>query len=361
MNNRERFKNVMPYQPTDRTPMMLAPIWPDTMARWLQEGYPDGVDPAEYFEVSPMQIAYAGPNPNLQPIPPERIIEETETEIIKTDKLGRTVRDFKDHTSMPEWIDWPVKSPADLERIINDHFDMSHMDDRWPDDWDKNVKLWSSDARGDTIVLVNGGSYYGTLRQLAGVEYASILFYDAPDLVDELIERVNLICLAGLERAMPVVDIDYVGFAEDIAFKTSTLISPEMFRQFLLPRYEKVMALVGRYGEFPIWLDTDGNFDKLIEMYLEVGVTGFGPMEVAAGMDPVEMRAKYGKKLRMLGGIDKREIARGPAAIDAQLEHIAPVVAEGGYIPDIDHSVSSDISLDNYKYFMKALKQLCGW
>ena len=84
-------------------------------------------------------------------------------------------------------------------------------------------------------------------------------------------------------------------------------------------------------------------------------------MEVAAGMDPVKMRAKYGKKLRMLGGIDKREIARGPAAIDAQLEHIAPVVAEGGYIPFIDHSVPADISLANYKYFIKALKQLCGW
>ena len=92
----------MTFKPVDRVPILLRDIWPDTMTRWLQEGYPEGVDPEEYFEVEPFRTAYIGPHSGLYPEPAEKIIEETETTIIKTDRFGRTVRDFKDHTSMPE-------------------------------------------------------------------------------------------------------------------------------------------------------------------------------------------------------------------------------------------------------------------
>ena len=361
MNNRERFRNLMTFKPVHRVPIILAQIWPDTMTRWLHEGYPVGVEPEEYFQVEPFRTAYIGPHGGLYPEPEEKIIDQTETTIIKTDTMGRTIRDFKDHTSMPEWIDFPAKTPAGLEHIIKEHFDPAYMEERWPDDWRETAEQYASDAGRDTILFVNGGQYYGTLRNLAGVEYASLLFYDAPELVDELLERINKICLAGIQRAMEAVEIDYVGFGEDIAFKTSSLISPDMFSRFIQPRYAKVMALANNYGEHITWLDTDGNFWSLIDMFMSAGVNGFGPLEVAAGMDPVELRSRYGKDIRMFGGVDKREIARGPAAIDAQLERLAPVIAEGGYIPYIDHSVSADISLANYTYFIKALKQACGW
>lgn len=361
MNNRERFRNVMTFQPVDRVPIFLRPIWPDTMTRWLTEGYPEGVDPNEYFEVEPVRTAYIGPHSGLYPKPEETILEETETTIIKIDKMGRTVRDFKDHTSMPEWIDFPVKTPADLERVINEHFDPAYLEERFPDNWQETVDKYSSDAERDTILFCDGGPYYNTLRNLAGVENVSLLFYDAPQLVDELLERINKISLAGIQRAFEAVEIDYIGFSEDIAFKTSSLISPDMFSRFIQPRYEKVMDLARTYGEHITWIDTDGNFWSLIDMFMATGVNGFGPLEIAAGMDPVELRNRYGKDIRMFGGVDKREIARGPAAIDAQLERLAPVIAEGGYIPFIDHSVSADISLANYVYFIKALKQACGW
>ena len=63
-------------------------------------------------------------------------------------------------------------------------------------------------------------------------------------------------------------------------------------------------------------MDTDGDFESLIPLFLEAGIDGFAPMEVAAGMDPVAMREKYGKSFCMFGGVDKREIAKGRRAID---------------------------------------------
>ena len=75
-------------------------------------------------------------------------------------------------------------------------------------------------------------------------------------------------------------------------------------------------------------------------------------------MDPVELRRRYGRKVKMVGGIDKREIARGKENIEREVMKKIKVIEEGGYIPGIDHSISSDISLENYTCFINLLKKI---
>ena len=62
----------------------------------------------------------------------------------------------------------------------------------------------------------------------------------------------------------------------------------------------------------------------------------------------------------MMGGIDKRALAQGPEAIDAELERVRPAVEAGRYIPDLDHSVPDDVSWENFCYFAEGLKRLVG-
>ena len=271
---------------------------------------------------------------------------------IFTDSYGRTVRDFKDHTSMPEWLEFPVKSADDLRRVLDEHYQIDDIDRRFPP---IGKRKSAGPKANDTLLLVDGGCYYWTLRSLAGVEFASYLFYDAPELVDELFERYNVVVLEGLRRAAAVTAVDIIGFGEDIAYKNGPLISPAMFREFILPRYRKVMTLAHQHGIEPTWYDSDGDIRQFIPDYLAAGITTLAPCEVAAGMDPVALRRTFGRELRMIGGVDKREIARGPAAIDAEIARLQPVIEEGGFLPAIDHSVSADISLANYRYFLQKL------
>ena len=96
----------------------------------------------------------------------------------------------------------------------------------------------------------------------------------------------------------------------------------------------------------------------LLPDMLDIGIKCFAPCEVAAGMQPNELRRKYGREIRMIGGVDKRGIAAGKDSIDSELERLRPVIEEGGYIPAIDHSASSDISWDGYCYFLEKLQKL---
>jgi hypothetical protein len=64
----------------------------------------------------------------------------------------------------------------------------------------------------------------------------------------------------------------------------------------------------------------------------------------------------------MIGGIDKRVLARGRDAIDVHLERIlAAVRARGGYIPTCDHGVPPEVSYQDYRYYRRRCVELGDW
>jgi hypothetical protein len=73
-----------------------------------------------------------------------------------------------------------------------------------------------------------------------------------------------------------------------------------------------------------------------------------------------EVRRRYGRELRIWGGVDKRALAHGRAAIDAELARLQPMIAGGGYIPHTDHSCPPDIAFADYSYYLERLAAACG-
>ncbi len=313
---------------------------------------PDGVNDVHDF-LGVRHLGYrmtnitpiAGPHPTFE----NKVLREEGEEIYSIDNYGRTVKQFKSHTSMPEWIEFPVKEPDDLRRYLDEHFDVSDLDSRFAPDWAEKAK--AAEAHGD-IIMIDGGCYYWTLRSIAGVDGASYLLYDCPELVDELCERYFTVVMEGLRRAVKIVKVDAIGFGEDFAFKTGPLLSPEMFRRLILPRYAKTMEFANGHGVDLTWHDSDGDCRLLLPDMLSVGVNSTSPCEVAAGMDPVGLRHQFGRDLRIGGGFDKRIVSAGPQAVAKELARLAPVIREGGYIPGIDHSIPADVSWDNYRRYL---------
>jgi len=125
----------------------------------------------------------------------------------------------------------------------------------------------------------------------------------------------------------------------------------------MIPRYARITELAHARGCDTIFVDSDGDVSELIPLWLEAGVNGVYPMEVAAGMDVGELRNQYGKDLLMTGGIDKRALARGPDAIDAELERRMPVAEKGGYIPHLDHNIPHDVSYEAFAYYWRRKKE----
>jgi uroporphyrinogen decarboxylase len=95
-------------------------------------------------------------------------------------------------------------------------------------------------------------------------------------------------------------------------------------------------------------------------LWIEAGINGVYPMEVAAGMDVAQLRREYGQHLLMTGGIDKRALARGRDAIDDELAKRMPVAESGGYIPHLDHAIPHDVPYEAFVYYWKRKKEYLG-
>jgi uroporphyrinogen decarboxylase len=176
--------------------------------------------------------------------------------------------------------------------------------------------------------------------------------------VEEMMEADADFLIAILSQILEETDIDVFGFWEDMGYHTAPLISPAMVRKYMLPRYRKVIDFGRRRGIHFFGLDSDGNIDSLIPVWMEAGIDILYPFEVQAGMDVLAIRKKYGRDLRIWGGVDKRALIQGPSTIDAELKRIAPLIRDGGYIPMLDHSAPPDIAYDRYCYFLEHLREI---
>ena len=105
-------------------------------------------------------------------------------------------------------------------------------------------------------------------------------------------------------------------------------------------------------------VDTDGNPEAVLPLMMDAGVDAIWPMERAADQDPVRLRKKFGRSLRLWGGVDKRELAKGPAAIDAHLRTLAGLIEEGGFIPTVDHTVPPDVSWPDFQHYLASKVKL---
>jgi len=163
-----------------------------------------------------------------------------------------------------------------------------------------------------------------------------------------------------IEAISPILDritFDAAYIWEDMAGRAGPLCSPAQYREFMLPPLKRVTGVLHARGVHTIIVDSDGNNDILVPLWLEAGVTGLRPFEIAAGCDPVAARRQYGSDLVIQGGIDKRALAGTGEAIEREVLSKVPwLCLQGGYFPQIDHLVPPDVSLENYRQYAALIR-----
>lgn len=361
MNERERYAATAAFQAVDRA--FLLPPWPweETLSRWRREGLPQDAPLTGYFQTDreegfplAMQGRYG---PHLHPPLERKVLSETSEYLVVRDEEGNTVRLFRNDParSMPEWIEYPMKGRDEWERIIKPRLEAA-LPGRHPvgEALDRLVEQYRN---RDYPLGIWCGSFYGWPRSFLGLERLSVLFYDDPDLVHEMCEHIAEFAIRILTPILARVRFDLAYLWEDMAGKTGPLCSPATYREFCCGPLKRVVDLLHRHGVHTIIIDSDGNNDVMIPLWLEAGVTGLRFFEVAAGCDAVAARRRYGRNLIIQGAIDKRALAQGQEAIEREVLSKVPwLCLQGGYFPTVDHLIPPDVSLANYAFYARLLR-----
>jgi uroporphyrinogen decarboxylase len=386
MTPRERMKAVLHHRKPDVLPW-LESFYEEAVLNWFKQGLPPeriiviewemgrggtnlynwpavkGFDPYSYFGchgfygcVVPVDI---GPLPRFK----QMVLEEDERYLTVRTETGAVAKRIKGEErtwySMPMFTEFPVKDHKTWEEY------KKRLDPedprRYPKDWNRDdyIDAFENYERGPTMLRFNG--FYGFGAELMGIAPFNIALYKDPELIHDMASHWEYYIRETIRDAVDTLKerIDMIFWWEDMAEKHGPLMSPRLYREYCLPHYKNLTSFLRRNKIDRIMVDSDGNINPILDLFLEAGITGLWPLEVNCGMDAIEIKKKYGDKFFLIGNLDKRELAKGGEAMRREVDSKVPMLKEmGGYIPGADHLIPLEFTLERFREYSAYLKKL---
>ena len=365
MNSRERVQTALRFERPDRLPANESP-WEQTAAAWFDQGIPREMSLADYFGFD-ISMMYLDTSPRFE----MKVLDRDDGNITYEDRFGYTITKpagvsatmrFHRHvtTDRAAWAAVRPRfvlqdGPAAPARI-DDAMYFGHFDPypTWDEAAEKVCRLRHT---GRYVLFMCYGPWEATWRH-RGMENLLIAVATDPDWVADMAETYQSLVIQVLRQCVQLgMKPDGVLTADDLGSAHGPLMSPQMWAAIFKPQ-------VARLGEFlrqhaiAFWLHSDGAVGPLIDEFVDAGVDVLNPLEAKAGMDVVELRRRYGKRLAFYGNIDATKMAGRESLIRDELERKIPVARNGGYIFHSDHSCPPDVSLNRYQWILDTARAI---
>lgn len=136
---------------------------------------------------------------------------------------------------------------------------------------------------------------------------------------------------------------------DDVCISSGPVVSPDWYRKYIWPQYEKIFDPVKRVNK-PVIITADGDLTKLALDMARI-VDGF----IFETSTPADfMFENFGRDKCLIGGIDTRILTFGAA--DEVEKHVRDTVSQykkyPGYVIACADTIPSNVPLANvYKYF----------
>ena len=154
----------------------------------------------------------------------------------------------------------------------------------------------------EKAIIMRIRDVFSTPRDLRG--YSRILMdtIQNPSFVSTIVKQIIKHNIEIAKEAVRI-DADIIASGDDYADNSGLIMSPQTFRELLLPSFRELVAKVKEDGSFFI-KHTDGNIMAIIEDLIDSGIDCIDPIDPLAGMNIEEIKKKYGRKVTINGNID---------------------------------------------------------
>jgi len=349
MTSRERVGKALRHERPDRVPIYEA-FWEATTNRWRQEGLPADVSPDDYFGTEIRMLSLD----NSFGFAWEEV-KRTDESVIVRDEWGILKRDWVDHRSTPELLEFPIKSRAQWEELKS-RLTPDPNRVNWEEARAEHAQ-WRKEGKLICLAAIPG--YEATWRKV-GPEALLMAIADDPDWVREMYEydAEMIIGMAKLylERGL---EFDGAWLWDDLGYKNGPLFSPRAYREQLLPYHKRLCDFFHEQG-WPVILHSCGNITALVPELIEARFDCLQALEVKAGVDLGQLVREYGRDLCFMGGVDVRTFF---ADDDAEMEREVKQKLEigmsspGGYVFHSDHSIPPQVSFERYGRVVELVRE----
>jgi len=348
MTSYERFRRTYEHCEADRVPVIDNP-WPATIERWRAEGMGDA-DFRDYFGLDHV----VGIGLDNSPRYPVRTIEQTDEYKIHTNAWGVTMKDWRHAGGTPQFLDFTI---VDRDSWARAKARMTPTRDRV--DWDRLQEHYSSWRQKGYWIEANFWFGFDVTHAWAvGTERLLMALVDDPDWCADMFNTYLDLDIALADMVWEAgYHFDAIYWPDDLGYKHNQFMSMDMYRRLLKPAQKRACDWAKSHG-VKVHLHSCGDVNPLVPEWIEIGVDALNPLEVKAGMDPLSLKASYGDKLVLHGGVNA-VLWNRPDEIRAEIQRVVPKLKQGGgYIFSSDHSVPSSVPLADFRNIVELAKKL---
>lgn len=239
-------------------------------------------------------------------------------------------------------------------------------------------------------VRVACGSGYGVVASFGGTSFGDIALVPAPSLknpkgirdvaewymstrtrrsyIHRIFERQ---CELGIENLARIhagigdaVDCMFV-CGTDFGTQTSAFCSVATFRELWFPYYKLVNDWVHANTAWKCFKHSCGSVERFFESFIEAGFDIVNPVQCsAAGMDPAELKRKYGSRLVFWGGgVDtQKTLPFGtPQEVREEVLRRCEIFAPGGgFVFNSIHNLQAGTPVENIVAMVRAVHEFNG-
>ncbi len=242
-----------------------------------------------------------------------------------------------------------------------------------PDDWDVSGVREQCERFGGSD---GGGARYHLRYEVGGIFEWSWALRGFERFLMDLVERPEIACAIMdrfadlyIENTVRVIEaagglLDMVYTYDDVGIQSGPLISPRMWRQYILPRHQRLNGAI-RAASHPVKImyHSCGAVYPFIGAFVdEMGIDVLNPLQPrAASMDMLRIKSEFGDRLSFHGAIDiQHTLPHGtPEEVQAEVRERCQVLGRGGgYVCTSAHYLQADTPLANIVAMYTAPREL---
>lgn len=270
----------------------------------------------------------------------------------------------REHIPGYSWMHTPPPAPAD-KAVGHDAnvsiTDWGMLDDilaAWPDPnlpqmFQGHKEQIAAHANGRYVAAHWWYCLYERLWSLRGMENILVDFYENPAAVHRLMDALTDFYCVVIRRAAVETGANAIYTTDDIGMQTGPMFSPAIFREFFLPRYQRMIDEAHR-NRMHFWLHTCGDVRLFLEDFIAIGLDVIHPIQKYT-MDEREVAQRFGGRICFWAGMDVQQtLPRGtPDDVRREVRFMIDTYdrPDGGCMITAGNGITPDVPLQNLEAF----------
>ena len=185
-----------------------------------------------------------------------------------------------------------------------------------------------------------------------------------PDFAKALLEKIAGYCKVLMGRFLNELgdNVDIIKIGDDLGTQESLMISPQMYRDLLMPIHADFIDFIKARTSAKIFFHSCGDVFPLIEDFIDIGVDILNPIQTSSGKmsDLAALKKRFGRNIVFCGGIDSHRILPY-GSVEEVRQEVHRVIdllgAGGGTMIGAVHTVMDDVPPENVLAMVDAVEE----